>query len=42
MDQTRILFALTNHGSVGINHAVITPAELPETASTVLGAEKLE
>lgn len=41
MEETRIPFALTNHGSVGINHVVATPAEQPETA-TVLPAEKFK
>lgn len=42
MDETRIPFVLTNHGSVRINHGDITPAEEPERASAVLQAEKFK
>lgn len=42
MDQTRIPFVLTNHGSVRINHLVITPAEQSQTASTRLQAENFK
>lgn len=42
MDETRIPFVLTNHGSVTINHIVVIPAEQPETASTVPQVEKFK